>query len=166
LKIRTKSARRGIVAAAISCALCAALAGSATAASASTITFTEPEKGASFRFIDNAPTAKLKHGFPTKISPGDELAIWNPLVSGGQRIGHLQAFCVATKTARNFVTAAFECPGTFVFSNGTLTALAVLTKSGAEGAITGGTGIYANASGTFASKESKGVTTTTVTLVP
>src|SRR5690242_14791066 len=42
-----------------------ALAFSATAAAATTtLTFTEPEKGSTFTFVDNAPMSQKKHGFP------------------------------------------------------------------------------------------------------
>jgi hypothetical protein len=140
-----------------------AFAGSAQAKE-TVITFTEPEKGAVFHFIDNAPKSKFKHGMPVRISAGDELTIWNPLVSGGKRIGHLQAFCFATKPARKFIAADFECSGTWVFPTGTLSVQASIEPNGAVGSITGGTGIYANARGTFISEEGK-TTTTTITLV-
>jgi hypothetical protein len=167
MRVPLNSARWGVVVAAvIVCAVFCAFAASATAAKETIITFTEPEKGAVFHFVDNAPKTKVdKHGNPLRISAGDQLTIWNPLVSGGKRIGHLQAFCFATKPAkRNFTAAAFECTGTWVLPTGTLSGQAVLGKVGAEGAIVGGTGIYANAHGTFISEEGK-TTTTTITLV-
>ena len=51
------------------CALGAALA--PIAAAESTLSFTEPEKGSTFNFVDAAPKAAIKHGFPTAFSPGD-----------------------------------------------------------------------------------------------
>jgi hypothetical protein len=164
MRIATKPTRLGALAAVLGiCGLLSAFAGSAQAKE-TVITFTEPEKGAVFHFIDNAPKAKLKHGMPVRISAGDELTIWNPLVAGGKRIGHLQAFCFATKPAKKFVDAAFECSGTWVFPTGTLSTQAMIGATGALGSITGGTGIYANAHGTFISEEGK-TTTTTITLV-
>ena len=132
-----------------------------------TITFQEQEsgKGSSFKFIDNVPKSKLKHGFPLKISAGDEFVFQNPDFAEGKRIGRTQVVCVATKTARRFDKADFQCHGTFVFSNGTLTVSAVAgSGSTTEGAVTGGTGAYAAARGTFASVETGKVSNVTVTL--
>lgn len=167
MRVPPKFNRRGVVVAAVSlCAIFGAFAASATAAKETIITFTEPSKGSVFSFIDNPPKTKPdKHGNPLKISAGDGLTVWNPLVSGGKKIGHLQAFCFATKSARNFAAAAFECTGTWVFPTGTLAAQAVLGKTGTEGSILGGTGIYANARGTFISEEGKTPTRTTITLI-
>jgi hypothetical protein len=147
-----------------------ALVFTGTAAAATrTITFQELEKGSTFKFIDNAPTSELKHGFPVKISAGDEFVGTNPLASEGKKIGELRTFCVATKSvpAKDFDGAGFMCNGTFVFGkSGTLVASAVIDlPSGTEGAITGGTGTYADARGTFVSKEGKGISTVTITLV-
>ena len=130
---------------------------SAAVAAATTLEFEESEKGATFAFVDNAPTAKLKHGFPTKISAGDMIVLNNPLLEGGKRIGHLSASCVATKTSSKFDGAQFDCSGTFVLPGGTLIASAMISGQGAsEGAIVGGTGKYAGAHGTFTTKETKG----------
>jgi hypothetical protein len=68
----------------------------------------------------------------------------------------LSASCVATKTSRKFAAAQFSCTGTFVLPGGSLAASAVITGSGTEGAMVGGTGKYAGARGTFRSKETKG----------
>lgn len=160
-----------LLASTVACtALAAVLAVSASAepkGKTTTITFQEQEsgKGSSFSFIDNAPKSKLKHGFPVKISAGDEFAFQNPAFAEGKRIGRTQAFCVATKTARNFDKADFQCQGAFVFSNGTL-AVSAAAGSGTttEGAITGGTGTYAGARGAFTSVETGKVSNVTVTL--
>lgn len=153
-------------------AMAAVIAMSAFTASAAaatrTITFQELEKGSTFNFIDNAPVAEKKHGFPVRISAGDEFVGTNPLTSAGKRIGTLRVLCTATKSVpgKNFDGAGFMCSGTFVFGNGTLVASAVLGSHGAtEGAIVGGTGTYAGARGTFATKEGKGSSTVTVALV-
>lgn len=150
--------------------LAAVLAVSASAepkGKTTTITFQEQEsgKGSSFKFIDNAPKSKLRHGFPAKISAGDEFVFQNPDFAEGKRIGRTQVVCVATKAARRFDKADFQCEGTFVFSNGTL-AVSAIAGSGSktEGAVTGGTGVYAAARGTFASVETGKVSNVTVTL--
>ena len=140
------------------------LAGPALAAP-TVLHFEETEKGATFAFVDNPPTAKKHHGFPTKISAGDMFVFSNPLLEGGKRIGHLSASCVATKSTKKFNLAGFNCTGTFVIPGGTLIASATITGNSTEGAIVGGTGRYAGASGTFTTKETKGpITQVTVTL--
>lgn len=149
------------------CALAVALvvpAGASTGnVGPSTITFKEPEKGSTFHFIDNPPKSKHGHGSPT-ISAGDVLVFQNPLTVSGKQIGHLEATCTATKSSKDFEKADFQCQGTYVFANGTLTASALIGKN-VEGAITGGTGAYAGARGTFKAVEKKHVSTVTITLV-
>jgi hypothetical protein len=163
MSIHRKLARLGGAAALLSCL---ALAFTSSAAAATTkITFKEPEKGSTFTFIDNAPKTKHKHGFPQKISAGDEFVFTNPLEAEGKKIGHLQAVCVATGNGK-FQNAGFNCNGTFVFTGkGTLIAAATIAGKKTEGAITGGTGTYAGARGTFVSKEGKGASSVTVTLL-
>ncbi|HEY1853379.1 MAG TPA: hypothetical protein VGG40_02225 [Solirubrobacterales bacterium] len=130
---------------------------SSASAATTTLEFEETEKGATFAFVDNPPTAPKKHGFPTTISAGDMIVLNNPLLEGGKRIGHLSASCVATKTSKKFDGAQFACNGTFVLPGGTLVASAIISGAGvSEGAITGGTGKYAGVNGTFTTKETKG----------
>ena len=65
-----------------------------------TLTFEEPEKGSTFKFVDVAPQAPKKHGFPTAISPG--IRSWSPTRStqGGKTTGKLRAMCTATANAK------------------------------------------------------------------
>jgi hypothetical protein len=140
------------------------------AAAESTLTFTEPEKGSTFQYVDVAPTAPKKHGFPTAISPGDQIVLTNPLMQGAKTIGKLRAKCTATAGAKTtspsaFVDAHFICEGVFTFGKSMLFANAVILKGGTEGVITGGTGKYAGARGTILSKEVKGGTTTTINFI-
>jgi hypothetical protein len=165
VRIRSKSTglRAGAVVVLGAAFLIAALIGSAAAAGPSTLTFKENEKAGTFTYIDNAPKSK---GKPQTISAGDEIVVTNPLETGGQKVGRLQASCVATKTTTTFAKAAFNCSGTFILNGeGTLVASTVISGSGStEGAIIGGTGKYAGASGTFVSKEGKGFSTVTISL--
>ena len=166
--VHSKFVRQGGAAALLGClaafAFAFAFTGSAFAAT-TTLTFKEPEKGSTFAFIDNAPKTKVKHGFPEKISAGDELVFTNPLEAEGKKIGHLRAFCVATENGK-FDSAGFTCHGTFAFTGkGSLIAATTLVGNKTEGAIVGGTGTYAGARGTFRSKEGKGSSTVTVTLL-
>lgn len=152
--------------------LAVALVGAAVASAATTttITFKEPEKGSTFTYVDVAPTAPKKHGFPTAISPGDQLVLTNPLTEGGKTIGKLRARCTATAavgktTSMAFVQAHFICEGVFTLPGGSLYGNASIVKSGTEGVVTGGTGKYAGARGTISTKEGKGGNTTTITLL-
>jgi hypothetical protein len=149
---------------------CLLAAAPAAAAGTTTITFKEPEKGSTFNYVDVAPTAPKKHGFPTAISPGDQLVLTNPLTEGGKTIGKLRARCTATAAAKTtnqdaFVQAHFICEGVFTLPGGTLYANASIVKGETEGVVTGGTGKYAGARGTILSKEVKGGSTTTITLL-
>jgi hypothetical protein len=151
-------------------ALLVAVPATAAGTATTTIKFSEPEKGSTFTYVDVAPTAPKKHGFPTAISPGDQLILTNPLTEGSKTIGKLRARCTATaaaKTTNNtaFLQAHFICEGVFTLPGGTLFANASIVKAGTEGAITGGTGRYAGASGTILSKEVKGGSDTTITLL-
>jgi hypothetical protein len=146
------------------------LTAGASAAPATTLTFNEPEKGSTFTYVDVAPVAPKKHGFPTAISPGDQLILTNPLTEGTKTIGKLRARCTATTSAKTtgntaFLQAHFICEGVFTLPGGTLYASASIVKAGTEGVITGGTGKYAGAHGTILSKEVKGGSTTTITLL-
>lgn len=142
----------------------------ASAATTTTISFQEPEKGSTFTYVDVAPTAPKKHGFPTSISPGDQIVITNPLTEGGKTIGKLRARCTATVAVGKVTNAAFPqahfiCEGVFTLPGGSLYANASILKSGTEGVVTGGTGKYAGARGTVVSKEVKGGSDTTITLL-
>ena len=76
------------------------------------------------------------------------------------------AVCVVT-TVRRVGNAESLCTATFKLTGkGTLTAEAINKGAVTSGAITGGTGSYAGAHGSFLSKESKnGAKGTTVTLL-
>lgn len=163
--IRSTS-RLGIPAALTICAALLAFAGTASAAT-TTLTFKEPEKGSTFAFVDNAPTSTKKHGFPTRFSAGDEVIFTNPLEAEGKIVGRIRVVCTATNNAgsKNFAAAGFVCSGIAKITGGTLVVAADLAEGSTEGAITGGSGKYAGASGSFVSKEGKGSSTVTVTLV-
>lgn len=154
----------GLLAAAL---VCTAVASAATT---TTLSFNEPEKGSTFTYVDVAPTAPKKHGFPTSISPGDQLVITNPVTEGGKTIGKLRARCTATAAVGTtnsaaFAQAHFICEGVYTLPGGSLYANASIVKSGTEGVVTGGTGKYAGARGTVVSKEAKGGNDTTIALL-
>lgn len=147
--------------------LTALVFGGTAAAATTTLTFREPEKGSTFAFVDNAPTSKKKHGFPANFSAGDELIFTNPMEAEGKLVGKLRVVCTATKNAssKSFAAAGFICTGIAKIPGGTLVFAAELSEGNTEGAITGGSGKYAGARGSFISKEGKGSSTTTVTLL-
>ena len=127
-----------------------------------TLTFTELEKGATFKHVRNT-----KPKSPRANSLGDVLVFTNPLAdASGQVVGKLHASCATTVGARNFLKSAITCNGAAVLRDGTLTWQAAF-KVGAStvnGAITGGTGAYANARGVLTSKEDRSGTHDTITL--
>jgi hypothetical protein len=78
-------------------------------------------------------------------------------------VGKIRVVCTATSAGntRNLVGAGFVCTGIARIPAGTLVLVAELR----EGVVTGGTGAYAGATGTFVPKEGKGSSTTTITLL-
>jgi hypothetical protein len=166
LRTIPKPGRVAVLAGLLSCCAILVFASSASAAT-TTLTFKEPEKGSTFAFVDNAPTSKRKHGFPTRFSSGDEVIFTNPLESEGKIVGKLRVSCTATNNAssKHFAAAGFICSGIAKIPGGTLVFAAELAEGNTEGAITGGSGKYAGARGSFLSKEGKGANTVTVTLV-
>ena len=127
-----------------------------------TLTFTELEKGATFKHVRNT-----KPKSPRANSLGDVLVFTNPLAdASGKAVGKLHASCATTMGAANFLKSAITCNGAVVLRDGTLTWQAAF-KVGAStvnGAITGGTGAYANARGVLTSKEDRSGTHDTITL--
>jgi hypothetical protein len=133
------------------------------------ITLKEPAKDQTFAFIDNAPTAKKVHGFPTKISPGDEVVLTNHLLENGVMVGKLRTRCTATSPAAGtgenvFVNAHFICEGVYNIKGSALYANGQVLKGGTQGVITGGTGAFANSRGTFITKAEKSGETSIITL--
>jgi hypothetical protein len=87
-----------------------------------------------------------------KISPGGGFAFSTPLQDSSKKnVGELNAVCIATKTSTGN-TLLGTCTGTSTVPGGSL-ALNVGGKIGnnVSGAIVGGTGKYAGATGTFSS---------------
>ena len=126
-----------------------------------TIAFTEVEKGEPCCIADIAPKSRSKR--EPFMSPGDQLVYTQPLqAAGGKRIGRIYAKCAAIAGAP-LTRARYVCEGVYSFADGTITTAGLARISDTNGgAITGGTGAYANATGTFSSKVSKGGNTETV----
>jgi hypothetical protein len=165
-----KTPRTYLVAAALALVATLIFVSSAGAIAPVQITLKEPTKGSTVTFIDNAPTAKKVHGFPTKISPGDEVVLTNQLFENGEMVGKLRTRCTATDRASGsgenvFINAHFICEGVYNIKGSSLYANGQVLKGGTRGVITGGTGNFANSRGTFVTKVEKGGETTTITLV-
>lgn len=143
------------------------LRGSASAQTpaGTTLTFTELERGSTFKHIRNTKTRNRRSNLL-----GDLIVFTSPLAdSAGRRVGRIHAQCVTTIGSSNFERSQATCSGVIVVPQGTLTVQAMTSPGVATttGAVTGGTGAYANARGTFSSVEARnGNSATTVTLVP
>ena len=138
---------------------------SAEAPAGTTLTYTEPVKGSTFRHIRNTKTTNRRANLL-----GDLIVFANPISdSTGKRVGKSHVQCVTTVGASNFKRSKLTCTGVSALRQGTLT-LAAIVSPGARtttGAVTGGTGAYANARGVFSSVLARnGDAATTITLAP
>jgi hypothetical protein len=167
----TRPTRRALTAIGIAtvAALATALPAEAQAPPAP-LTFTELDKGSTFRYIDHPPRARLRNGLPDRTSAGDQLVFMNPLAdAAGTSIGRLHAACTVTSTGRiNRLEA--ECVGRVGLSSGSNIFVAAPISFSAEGpvvgAVIGGTGAYAGARGTFTSTSAGRDQRTTITFLP
>jgi hypothetical protein len=158
---------RIIVAAALAIAAIAAavLLGSGASAESPggrTISLTELEKGSTFMHVRNTKTKSARAN-----SLGDVIVFTNPLAdASGQVVGKLHGACVTTVGARSFPKSVITCDGSLVLRDGTMTWQGAFKvgSSTQTGAITGGTGAYANARGVFVAKDQRGGAQDTITL--
>jgi len=129
---------------------------------ARTLTLKELERGSTFTHIRNTK------GTPQRSNvQGDLLAFTNPLAdASGQRVGKISVSCTTTTGSRNFLKSTLTCVGVLALRDGTLTVQANTSPSSptTTGAVTGGTGVYANARGVFVSNEGRGGSDDTITL--
>jgi hypothetical protein len=148
-------------------ALCIAATGVWIASSAAdsptkaptTLTFKEVDRDATFSHIRNTDGPKRAN------LQGDLFASVSPLEDeAGNRIGRLHLACTTTDGARNFLKSEMTCTSIAALGDGTITAQFIdkLDRT-TVGAVTGGTGAYANTSGTFVSQATKGGAVDTIT---
>jgi hypothetical protein len=126
------------------------------------LTFRALDKGSTFTHIRNTPGAPRRAN-----TQGDVLVFTNPLAdASGARIGKVSVACTTTTGARNFMRSAMTCSGTYELRDGTLTVQAMLRVRDRTtvGAVTGGTGAYANARGVFESRTAANGSVDTFTL--
>jgi hypothetical protein len=148
-------------------ALLAAAAGLRSSASAQappgrTLTLTELERGSTFTHIRNTKGAPQRSNLQ-----GDLIVFTNPLAdASGKRVGKISVSCTTTTGARNFLKSTMSCSGVVALGDGTLTMQAIVSPRSptTAGAVTGGTGAYANARGVFVSSEARGGSKDTITL--
>ncbi len=137
---------------------------SADAPAATPLTFKELEKGSTFKHVRNTKTKN-----PRSNLMGDLIVFTNPLAdSTGKVVGRQHVQCVTTVGASNFMKSKLTCAGVMVLAQGTLTLQAISSPGVAttNGAVTGGSGVYANARGVFTSVEGRSGVTDTITLAP
>jgi hypothetical protein len=126
-----------------------------------TLSFTEKQNDDSSSFADNPPKSSPSTGDEPTLSNGDQLTFTADMIDGsGKDVGDLDATCTVTATTTgSFDDSRAQCLGTATLSGGTLT-LSVGGKAfGAgttHGAVVGGTGDYAGATGSFTSSDESG----------
>ncbi len=128
------------------------------------LAFTEVENKTPCCIVDVAPKSHSKR--EPMMSPGDQLVFSQKVRDpSGKPIGTLYGDCSAI-THAPLTRARFICNSVYAFSDGTMTAtgLGGVGAPTSTGAITGGTGAYANAHGTFSSETTKTGNDTIVTL--
>ena len=131
-----------------------------------TLTYTESETN-DFGFNDAAPNANLGRQGPDKLTPADGVTFASDLLdSSKKKVGELNAQCIFIRPGA-FNTASAQCSGTATVPGGTLV-LSVGGKlnKGVSGAITGGTGDYTAAGGTFTSSGGRNSTDTFEVQIP
>lgn len=131
--------------------------GDKTTTSSTTLKFTEKDTN-DFGFQDAAPTTRVGNQGPEKPSPGDQITFRSTLLDSSKKpAGELGATCTITGPGQTgFEQALATCAGTATVPGGTL-ALSAGGKTfgnNTVGTITGGTGKYARATGTFTSTSS------------
>jgi hypothetical protein len=118
------------------------------------LTFTEKDTNY-FGFNDAPPTTTLGKDGPQKLTPGDENSFAaDVLDSSKKKVGELNGHCITTRPGK-FSTATEQCSATVTVPGGSLDLAAGGKVFGADvtsGSVTGGTGEYRAAGGTFTSK--------------
>ena len=134
----------------------------ASAQGGRTITFTELEKGSTFKHVRNTKPKSAQSNLL-----GDAIVFTNRIAdASGKVIGKNHAVCATTVGARSFPKSDMTCNGSLVLRDGTMSWQGTFNvgASSSSGTITGGTGAYANARGVLVSKEDRSGTHDTITL--
>ncbi len=142
-------------------ALVAGCGGGGTTLGKQTLSFTEKQNDNSFSFADNPPKSSPSNGDEPKLSNGDQITFTAEMIDrSGKDVGDLDATCTVTATTTgSFDDSRAQCIGTATIPGGTLTLTVGGKAFGAgttHGAIVGGTGNYAGATGSFTSSDESG----------
>ncbi len=151
-------------------ALTSAQAPTDTKFTRTTLTFTEKDSK-DFGLVDNPPRTTIGRLGPRRLSIGDQLVFRTFLLNAANaRVGQLDVSCTVTGAGKaRFSQANATCHATAGVPGGQLF-VAVggkpFAKAATSGAVTGGTGVYAGATGTFASDGAARAKTTFNLVVP
>jgi allene oxide cyclase-like protein len=128
---------------------------------ARTLTLKELEKGATFTHIRNTRTKS------SQANPQGDVIVFSHLLAdeAGNKVGKLSAGCPTTTGARNFLKSTITCSGVLALRDGNLMIQANVKPGSSKtvGAVTGGTGAYANARGVFVARDTKTDVINTIT---
>jgi hypothetical protein len=135
--------------------------GGGTTLTKRTLTFTERQNDDSFSFADNAPKSPATKGDEPKLSNGDQITFTADMIdSSGKDVGDLDATCTVTATTTgSFDDSRAQRIGTALVPRGSLTLTVGGKAFGAgttRGAVVGGTGDFAGATGSFTSSDEAG----------
>ena len=144
--------------------------GSAQRTQERTVTVFEKDSAETFVPVDLPPTSKTK-GARATVSAGDLFIVTGPVfgdAAGKTRIGRIFGQVTAVSTGKTFFRSSFLVHLVFTLSGGTIVVDGAFKEEGttAEFAVTGGTGAYAGARGTFSSKHAKAGESDTIDLLP
>jgi hypothetical protein len=142
-------------------ALVAGCGGGGVTLQKQTLSFTEKQNDDSSSFADNPPKSSPSNGDEPMLSNGDQLTFTADMIDGsGKDVGDLDATCTVTATTTgSFDDSRAQCLGTATIPGGTLTLTVGGKAFGAgttRGAVVGGTGDYAGATGSFTSSDESG----------
>ena len=122
-----------------------------------TLRFTE-QQTENFGFVDNAPKTTMGDEGPERLSNGDQITFSSDLLDGGDKdVGGLDISCAVTRPG-GFDRSQQQCTGTATLPGGTLTLARggrVFGGASTAGAILGGSGAYAGATGEFTESEER-----------
>jgi hypothetical protein len=142
-------------------ALVAGCGGGGVTLKKQTLSHIERQNDDSFSYADNPPKSSPSNGDEPTLSNGDQLTFTADMIDGsGKDVGDLDATCTVTATTTgSFDDSRAQCLGTATIPGGTLTLTVGGKAFGAgttQGAVVGGTGDYAGATGSFSSSDESG----------
>lgn len=124
-----------------------------------------------FGFVDAPPKTTLGIDGPKRVSNGDQATSSDKLLDASKKhVGDLDIHCAVVRASGGFDTSSNVCTGVMTLPGGslTLTLGGKVFQQGAsvKGAVVGGSGGYAGATGSFTSTQSDPSTDTITLFVP